>query len=240
MAAELSIKQETGPQAPHPLLHTFGSAGTSKGTILIVPDLDGRQNSSPERSDGRVQIEQELRPLSAEFPFSSVVNASEQDRRSNTYLDELVDSLERAKLKRLTVVGFGSGALLAMRLAAASRDLVRRLALVEPILKLEKPEHTGIILALEKLIPFGLPLSTKKRELSLTNYSHRVRCPTLILRRASEAGRIDYLLRKIPNARHLTLASPVHTAQGELSEELCDALRLFVDVPAKRSQKNNS
>jgi len=235
MAAELALQsKENFPQVEiH--LHTFGSSETAKGNILFIPDYEALEKSS----DAKLEIESQLTHLKSEFPFSALLSAPEHQNPSQLYLESLVEYLEKAKLKRLTVVGYRSGALIALNLALRSRDLVRRLALVEPKINLEKKEHSRILLAFEKLIPFGLPLRSSHRQASLSNYAHRVRCPTLIIETKKEPSAIRAIFDRIPNAREFLLHSSAITSGGTFSEELNDCIRNFVDVPAKRSQKNS-
>ncbi len=213
-------------------LFSFGSAEKAKGTILILPGAGVAREEAPHQAQF----------LKGDFHLCTLLNPERPESLDDfdTYIDTLAAALEVEKLKRITAVGIGDSALFALALTARHRELVRRVMLVSPVFP--AVPSGGWLGAVDRFIPFGLPLAFERSSRDIRTYAHRVRCPSLLLHGAEEPNadrsRSDFLAGRMPNARTKQLKHPLYAADGALSLEVCKHVREFIDVPAKRSQKN--
>lgn len=231
MNTVLAPNPEFAPE-PAPRFFLFGNPDKTKGSILVLSAAALDESGASCEAGG----------LAADFQvcylLEPIAAPSEQEALSN----RLAAALEAQKLKRLTVIGFGANAALAMRLTLNARELVRRLLLVDASSHEDDAVTSNFLARIDRLIPYGLPLAANKMPNDFRSMAHRLRCPSLLLnsRDASAAtkAKTAFLETRMPNARLRTLGDPIHTPSGAFSAEMEGIIREFMDVPAKRSQKN--
>ena len=215
-------------------LFSFGSAEKSKGSIFIAPEVPLTSESAGHYAQF---LKTEFHLCALLHPPSMIENVSDFEN----YVDSIAAALEREKLKRLTAVGVGANAIYLLALTARHRELIRRVLLISP--RLPAVSTGGLLGMIDRFIPFGLPLKFQRSARDIRTYSHRIRCPSLVLHAPDENAQVraqsDALAARMPNARTSTLKYPLLAADQSLSLEVCKHVREFMDVPAKRSQKNS-
>lgn len=162
---------------------------------------------------------------------------------------KLQEALSDIGTKRTTVIAYRDGTPLAQALGALAPEVVRRLILIDPQARVSPSTLLRIIDKVEMFLPLGLPFRALNNDFDSRPLLHRLRCPVLILDSINadlyHREQASYLLRKIPNARRENLKSAIftgaETASGAaLGEELTVKIRDFLQVPAKRPQKNRT
>lgn len=153
-------------------------------------------------------------------------------------------SLEGVGTKRTTVVGIGAGAPLAQALAALSPEVVRRLILVNPTARVSPTFLVRCVDRIEMFLPLGLPLRPLGQSFDSRPLLHRIRCPALVLTTPSASRYVSdqasFIAAKIPNARREELREEPWDHSGAIGTELASRLLTFLQVPAKKPQKNRS
>jgi len=219
-------------------LFSFGSAEKSKGSIFIAPEpAPNEAVITKEAAAHHAQF------LKADFHLCTLLNPPPQQETISDfddYVDSIAAALEQEKLKRLTAIGIGSNAIYLLALTARHRELIRRVLLVSP--RLPSVPSRGLLGLIDRTIPFGLPLKFQRSARDIRTYAHRIRCPSLLLHAPEESAHVraqsDALAARMPNARTKSLKHPILAADQALSLEVCKHIREFIEVPAKRSQKN--
>lgn len=159
---------------------------------------------------------------------------------TNQSVLRLEQELARQKLRRITLLGFGAGALLAQAYIIAKPKLVRRAVFVNPISRREPRSGEKLWNVLDRLFPAGLPLRPLKDD--LRSALHRVRCPVLILTTPEAVPFVReeaaFISRAVPNAWKRELTLPQESGKLIATEEMSEAIAEFLEVPTKRPWKN--
>lgn len=158
--------------------------------------------------------------------------------------DRLEPELSELGTKRTTIVAYREGTPLAQALGALSAEVVRRIVLIDPQARVSPSTRDRTIDKVEMFLPLGLPFRALNNNFDSRPLLHRVRCPVLVVDspHADQYHReqAHYIAKKLPNAWHEKLETPVFLGERGLSEEFSRRLEEFLQVPAKRPQKNLS
>lgn len=166
--------------------------------------------------------------LDSHFPSNNRVTA---------FANSLREHCKTKHLKRITVLGHGVGASIAMAFTCAAERLVRRLVVLDACTRIAPSYLTRLIDRLESRLPIGLPLRTISDSYDARPQLHRIHCPTLILTSTSadnftlEQSKLIEL--RTPNSWRTQLQQELHNGNRELVEAVSD----FVKIPVKRPQK---
>ena len=204
---------------------------TSNSVLLIIPD-----------TPKSVHAQTYLRAFKGEFRTYVLTSSLPGQREVSSYAKDLAGHLAKLRIRRATICGIGPGASLAQAVALDSPKLVRRLVLLDASTRLAPGLVSRMVDRLESLLPLGLPLRRLSGDFDSRPMLHRVSCPSLVLvsRSAGEymAAQSSYIAKKIPNAWHCVLGKSHLDSKDELSEEFCQLVKAFLQVPTKRPQKN--
>ncbi len=205
---------------------------SSAGTIAIFPKH--RLNS--------FEAERLAKSFRSQVRIVAVAGRMPAMLEVSDYTEDLLALLEEQKIKRLSLLGIGEGGALAQATAIAAPKLIRRVILVNSATRVHPSRLDSLIDGAERFLPLGLPLRPLSRAFDSRPALHRLRCPVLVLtsRTASpfELSQAALLTRKIPNAWGETLDGLAVDAAGQIHPILRDRILTFLEVPAKRPQKN--
>ena len=149
-------------------------------------------------------------------------------------------------LKRMTVLGIGGDAGLAMQFAVSAQRNVRRLIVINATSRRRPGPAMRLIDRLEAALPLGFPFRSVNKEFDARPMLHRIHCPTLIITEATVLPftalpfveqQAALLSARIPNAWRIPLPSRIVDSTGKLSDQFCKMLFEFSQVPVKRPQK---
>lgn len=148
-------------------------------------------------------------------------------------------TLESLKVRQASFVGFGAGAAIIQNIALENPKVARSLVVVDSTLRPHPSAWQRWVDAIERRLPFGLPLRLGSKGFNVRSYAHRLRCPILVVgtSRANSFVRAELssLGAIAPTAWLVQLESD---SRAEESAELCDLVVTFQDTPAKCPQKN--
>lgn len=136
------------------------------------------------------------------------------------------------RLRQISVIGFGGAAAIAQNLVLREAKLVRSLVLVDARTRAPLKLAGRALAALERRLPFGLPLRERGPRFNVRPFLQRLRCPALVVTTAEDAASVceaRVLHERLPVSWRAHCAEPA---------ALCAALRSFQEIPAKRPQKN--
>lgn len=198
--------------------------------LLVIPP----KRLKPESAE---QIAGEL---SDDFRVLVMGSPTPCPERVETFAEDLKTALISKGIKKVTLLGMGAGASVAQALGKES--FVRRLMLIDATTRLEPSYLTRSIDAVERMLPLGLPLKKLSDDFDSRPYLHRIHCPCLVLNSPTATRYVKrqakLIWKRLPNACYQALkASPI-TTLGVFSPELSEHLQVFLQVPAKRPQKN--
>jgi pimeloyl-ACP methyl ester carboxylesterase len=147
-------------------------------------------------------------------------------------------TLESLKVRQASFVGFGAGAAIIQNIALETPKVARSLVVVDSTLR-PHPSAWQRWDAIERRLPFGLPLRLGSRGFNVRSYAHRLRCPVLVVGTARANSFVRAELSSLgalaPTAWLVQLESESRTGE---SGELSDLVVTFQDTPAKCPQKN--
>jgi len=154
------------------------------------------------------------------------------------YSDLVNTSLLEQKIKRVTIFSAGSACNLASALSINFLGLVRRVAFLDPELRINSTLTERIIDKIETLLPLGLPLRPLNNHYDPRPALHRLRCPVFLissekisLRSKSE---LNFMHKRIPNS----IKKEINYQSPTLSLEIEKLLSDLIQQPVKRPQKN--
>jgi pimeloyl-ACP methyl ester carboxylesterase len=144
---------------------------------------------------------------------------------------DMAEVLSGLGIRQSSFIGVGSCAALAEDLALTAPKSVRSLVVIDSPLRPHPTMWERLVDALERRLPFGLPLRLGSKGFNVRSYAHRLRCPVLTVatRRATQ------FVKSEPTSWHLSLRGVTETDEAR---ELCDIVVGFQDTPAKCPQKN--
>lgn len=154
-------------------------------------------------------------------------------------VDRLAELLLEAKVRQTSLVGFGGGAALAQAILLRDPKMVRTVAIVDGASRPHPSKFSRFVDAIEHKLPLGLPLRSIGKAFDSRPFLQRIRCPALVATSPSatvhEIHDSDVIADLVPTAWRVHL-----TAQdaAEAAAQLCEALVLFQEVPARCPQKN--
>ena len=152
---------------------------------------------------------------------------------------DMKDVLSSLGIRQSSFIGVGSCAALAEDLALSAPKSVRSLVVIDSPLRPHPTMWERLVDALERRLPFGLPLRLGSKGFNVRSYAHRLRCPVLTVatKRATPfvKSELAALGALAPTAWHLSLRG---TTEADEATELCDIVVGFQDTPAKCPQKN--
>ena len=153
--------------------------------------------------------------------------------------DELTRLIKESGIRHYLLVGIGLGATVAQAVAIASEREVRQLIVVDPAPFLSLTFSEQLVDLLERALPLGLPFRKRSAGFDPRPYLHRIRCPTLVVSGYAQGiageGETNCLLRKIPNS--WPLRATAADGADEATNALCRGVRVFIDSPARRPQR---
>ncbi len=215
-------------------LTRHGSGEVSAHTLLLIP--------------GKPLSDEETSKLLGSFPesFSLLLMRSipPKPREVIDFAKALFAAAEQEKLKRASVLGIGAGGSIAISLCDLFPKFVRRLILLDTCTRLEPSIMAETIDRLEAFFPLGLPLRRLGEDFDARPLLHRLHCPTLVLSSPSsgayERTQSELIAGRVPNAWLKRLDSAPFQADQSASSELVDLVAEFLEVAAKRPQKNKN
>jgi pimeloyl-ACP methyl ester carboxylesterase len=152
---------------------------------------------------------------------------------------DMAEVLSGLGIRQSSFIGVGSCAALAEDLALTAPKSVRSLVVIDSPLRPHPTMWERLVDALERRLPFGLPLRLGSKGFNVRSYAHRLRCPVLTVatRRATQfvKSELAALGNLAPTSWHLSLRGVTETDEAR---ELCDIVVGFQDTPAKCPQKN--
>ena len=191
---------------------------------------------------GITDVPRLLEKLSEECSIYLLNGRVPKSREVLTYTEELKASIDGIGLKRATVLGIGAGGGLALALADACPKFVRRLVLLDTASRIEAGVLDRVIDRLEAIFPLGLPLRRLGNDFDARPLLHRIHCPTLVLQSRGAGEFLSYQARsiaqRVPNAWFKELTMSVAPSDGIISAEAAVIIEEFLQVAAKRPQKN--
>lgn len=160
----------------------------------------------------------------------------------------LLLELDKVGFKRSTLIAFGRASAVAQIALAQNAQIVRRAIMLNPETR-DKPDWwTNFRETCQKRWSLPLPFRLDTAYFDIRHLAHRVACPLLIIRAAGEDVFLKdsalELSKNAPSAYLLEgdfatlLSSSGASARWELNDWFVNLCREFVEVPAKRSQKN--
>lgn len=159
---------------------------------------------------------------------------------------KLLTELDKVGFKRSTLVAFGRASSIAQIALSQNAQIVRRAVLVNPETR-EKPSWWASLKeASQKRWKLPLPFRLSSEKFDLRYLAHRVACPLLLVQGPGEEKFLkDSALElsvRAPSAYLLEgdFASLLPNGSWQLSEWFVKLCREFIEIPAKRSQKNLS
>jgi len=141
--------------------------------------------------------------------------------------------LDKIEVRQATVIGVGNCGAVAISLALAERKRVRRLVLVDTPVRPQIKKIEKIFSWIEARLPLGLPFRSQSEGFDARSYLQRIRCPTLVITTAQASS--DIKSQAIHESRSLATAWFKEIAGPGI---FIDILTQFLDIPAKRPQKN--
>ena len=197
-----------------------------KGRAVVLLREDGRFSELCKPIVDRLQS----RARVLEFAMSRV-DASRWEAQSRAVRAALRD----AQVRSASLIAFGAAGTIAQDICVSDLRMVRTLVLVDATTR----AHAGLLQRLvdkiEKILPLGLPLRLRTRDFDGAPYLHRMRCPALVVTTAGsssfERAQAELIARGLPTAWRS------HLVGSDQSEELCERLLQFQDVPAKCPQR---
>jgi hypothetical protein len=147
----------------------------------------------------------------------------------------VITLLEKIEVRQATVIGVGNCGAVAISIALAERKRVRRLVLVDTPVRPQIKKIERIFSWIEARLPLGLPFRSQSEGFDARSYLQRIRCPTLVIT-TSEASS-DIKSQALHESRALATAWFKEIAGPGI---FIDILTEFIDIPAKRPQKNRS
>lgn len=220
--------------SPHgePSLHLFGTEERGAQMLFFISD----------RPYSKTDAEKKFAPFSAKFRIAVLLTPLPSVTEVISVAETIEQQLLQVGTKRTTVIGAGAGTPLAQALGALFPDVVRRLVLIDPTARVTPGLLLRTIDRVEHFLPFGLPLRPLTDEFDSRPLLHRIRCPVLVIRsnNASKYIRDQALLiaSKIPNARIEDVAREGILSKADIEPGFVIRLLDFLQVPAKRPQKN--
>ena len=222
--------EESAPRASTAFqLSPCADSPASSSAIVIIPP---EPIFDPEH--GRLTAE-----IAAGEKSFCVLGAFPDSAHVESYATLLERELNGRELKRVTVVGIGNGANIAQAVAIAFPRIIRRVVLVDATTRLAPSRLVRLVDRIERVLPLGLPLRSSSTSFDSRPYLHRVRCPTLVVTTKGADGftraQSEIILATVPNAWHAEIDA---VGPGLIGDELLGLIRGFLEVPAKRPQKN--
>ncbi len=219
LSAPVSITQST---------HVVSDAGSGRSFIAVFDD----QYYAPLIQAMSERIAERARCVVIKTP----VIVADNWRAVASDLSSLLISLG---IRQSSFIGVGAGAALVEDIALTSPKSVRSLIVLDSPLRPHPSIWERLIDALERRLPFGLPLRLASRGFNVRSYAHRLRCPllTVATKRASIFVRseLQMLGRLAPTSWYVTLPE---SGPDEEARELGNIVVTFQDAPAKCPQKN--
>ncbi len=156
----------------------------------------------------------------------------------DSFSERVNTSLQNNKIKRVTIFAAGSASNLAIALSINFLGLARRVAFLDPELRMNSSLTERIIDKIESLLPLGLPLRPLNNHYDPRPALHRLRCPVYLvssekisLRSSSE---LSFMQKRIPNS----IKKEIDYESKTLSEDIKNLLTALILQPVKRPQKN--
>ena len=227
---EVQVTQIVPPSAES---QSGGHRGGS--SVLLFVAGNSAEGFSVELWAKQFSLEFDAFVLSSELPVES---------RVKEFVDCLAAELQNLRIRRLTVVGAGSGSAVVQALAVHYPKLVRRLVLINARSRIAPGVFQRFLDKFERLLPLGLPLRPLSQAYDSRPVLHRIHCPVLVLT-SSDASSYEieqsrFIAKRIPNCWSADLAAARMGSEQDLGEELHELIVQFMQVPVKCPQKNTS
>jgi len=206
----------------------------SGSALLIVPGV----------SDASFEPLRWASALASDFATYVLVSTPPESHLVEEYASFFRAYLLEQKIRRLTLLGIGSGSALVQALAVSAPKLVRRVVLINACSRIAPSVVQRMLDWLESKLPLGLPLRANSAAYDSRPMLHRIHCPVLALTTCAastyEQEQSKFIARRIPNCWSMTLAVELSDESGGSSSELRNILLEFAEVPVKCPQKVSS
>lgn len=157
--------------------------------------------------------------------------------------EKLLTELDRTGFKRSSIIAFNRATAVAQIALGRNAQIVRRAVFINPE---TREEPTGFERFLERWQSgwrWPLPFKLDRERFDIRYLQHRVACPLLIVK-TSQASAIsaeacESLSERAPSSWLMEIHSVQTTdTVPKLDARFVEVIREFIEVPAKRSQKN--
>ncbi len=162
-----------------------------------------------------------------------VLEVKLSDGGSDAVAAEVIRFFDAVAIKQATLLGVGSAGTVALSLSLGQRKRVRRLILIDSPVRPGLTRREKVMSWLEHRLPLGLPLRRVAKGFDGRSYLQRIRCPTLVVTTPSATADI-----RLQAETEGTALATAWFYDLSLVQEFREKLRTFLDVPAKRPQKN--
>lgn len=157
--------------------------------------------------------------------------------------EHLLAELDRTGFKRASLVALDRACAVAQIALAQNAQIVRRAIFVNPQCREETGAVSRFFESIQGRWPLPLPVKLKRGTFDIRHLQHRVACPLIIVQTgAADALSIECcnaLAARAPSSWHVNVPAITSSDdQSELGEPFVRMIREFIEVPAKRSQKN--
>lgn len=216
------------------------AAGDQRSSALVIisdNELLTQSVRSPEKSFWESWVE----VLENQYSIYSLTEPLPEPSNVLQFARELSLYCDSRGLKRLTVLGIGGGVSLGLAFAVVAARTVRRVILVDGVMRNQPNFLLSKVNRVEEFLPFGFPFRSNFFGFDARPVLHRIHCPALVIStpNASDYTRLqaDFMTSRIPNSWSVSLSSWCLDSRGFPTEEFKNLFLTFSQVPVKRPQK---
>lgn len=170
---------------------------------------------------------------------SVVLESSAVTGTSWRFLSEQVQTqLVQLGVRQASLIGIGACATLAQSIALREPKSVRSMVVVDAATRPHPSRWERFVDAIERRLPFGLPLRLGAEGFNVRSYSHRFRCPLLLITTRRAGNFVREELRAFatlaPTAWRVDLSG---VAGEDEARRVAETLEAFQSTPAKCPQR---
>lgn len=164
-----------------------------------------------------------------------VILLSLTETDSNQLAEEVIRFMDTAAIKQATLIGFANAGAVAQHVTIAYQKRIRRLIIVDSPTRAQMTTWEKCLSWLEHILPLGLPFRSVSQGFDGRSFLQRVRCPALVLF-TPEAS--SFIKSQAQLERDLLATAWLSVIKS--LEEFSVLLLEFLEIPAKRPQKNRA
>jgi pimeloyl-ACP methyl ester carboxylesterase len=150
--------------------------------------------------------------------------------------EQVYAQLLQLGVRQASLIGIGACATLAQSIALREPKLVRSMVVVDAATRPHPSRWERVVDAIERRLPFGLPLRLGMQGFNVRSFSHRFRCPLLLITTRRAGSFVREELRAFadlaPTAWRVDLS-----AVADEGRQVAETLEAFQSTPAKCPQR---